>query len=110
MICKKKKASVIWLKLAYLCFNVQGVPEKNVFRNFIKERSHRWLLSFLFFSQVTEMVDDVLEIADWDVGFAFFAFEGGNGVAETVYGGGDRDTGGYGLGSDPEVVVSGLHA
>ena len=55
-------------------------------------------------------VDDVLEIADWDVGFAFFAFKGGDGVAETVYGGGDRDAGKYGFRADAEVVVSGFHA
>ena len=51
-----------------------------------------------------------LQISDGDVGLAEFFFEGGDGVAEAVYGGGDRDAGGYGFCSDPEVVVSGLHA
>jgi len=65
---------------------------------------------FLVFSQVTETVDDVLEISDRDVGFAKFAFKGGDGVAETVYRCGDRDAGKYGFRADAEVVVSGLHA
>ena len=51
-----------------------------------------------------------LQVADGDVGLAEFFFQGGDSVAETVYGGGDRDARGYGFGSDPEVVVSRLHA
>lgn len=61
-----------------------------------------------FFSIVFLLLN--LQISDRDVGLTEFSFKGGDSVAEAVDGGGDRDTGGYSLGSDPEVVVSGLHA
>ena len=50
-----------------------------------------------------------LQIADGDVGLAEFFFQGGDSVAEAVYGGGDRDAGKYGFRADAEVVVSWFH-